>query len=101
MMKKKKTIILWDPQLRRIRNNLREILIQAAINKDEKFRGTIAHCAVCNRSNQNMTFNPGLKEWYCTECYKLIQDDYKQRKVLRAKGEDYGDFREEFYKTFI
>ncbi|GAI60527.1 unnamed protein product [marine sediment metagenome] len=48
-----------------------------------------------------MTFNPGLKEWYCTECYKLIQDDYKRRKVLRDKGEDYGDFREEFYKTFV
>ena len=115
-MKKKKTIMIWDPQLRRIRNNLRSVLISFAVDKrseissnyqwkkseiSRKLDRSICLCPSCNRSNQNMTFNPGLKEWYCTECYKLAQDDYKQRKVLRDKGEDYGDFREEFYKTFI
>lgn len=62
---------------------------------------SICKCPSCRRNKEDMTFNPGLKEWYCTECYKLIQDDYKQCKVLREKGEDYGDLREEFYKTFI
>lgn len=115
-MKKKKTIILWDPQLRRIRNNLRSVLISFAVDKKNKISSnyqwkkseiseilnrSICMCPSCSKSNQDMTFNPKLKEWYCTECYKLIQDDYKQRKVLRAKGEDYGDFREEFYKTFV
>ena len=115
-MKKKKTVKIQDPQLRRIRNNLRSILISFAVAKKNEISSnyqrdkskirkilnrSICLCPSCSRSKENMTYNPGLKEWYCIECYKLVQYDYKQRKVLRDRGEDHGDFREEFYKTFI
>ena len=115
-MKKKKTIIVQGSHLRRIRNNLRSVLISFAVDKKNEISSnyqrkkykvseilirSICMCPSCSRSNQNMTFNSGLKEWYCTECYKLIQDYYKQRKVLWDKGEDHGDFREEFCKTFV
>ena len=115
-MKKKNTIKIQNPQLRGIRNNLRSVLISFALDKKSEISSnyqrdkakirrilnrSICMCPSCSRSKEDMTFNPGLKEWYCIECYKLVQDDYKQRKVLRDRGEDCGDFREEFYKTFI
>ena len=115
-MKKKKTIELYDPQLRKVRNTLRSVLISFAVGKENEISSnyqrdrakirrilnrSICMCPSCSRSKEDMTFNPGLKEWYCIECYKQVQGDYKQRKILRDRGEDYGDFREEFYKTFI
>jgi len=115
-MKKKKTVKIENPQLRTIRNNFRSVLISFALDKKNEIGSNYQHdkykierilnrsicmCPSCSRSKEDMTFNPGLKEWYCIECYKLVQDDYKLRKVLRDKDEDYGDFREEFYKTFI
>ncbi|MBY9021350.1 MAG: hypothetical protein KGD67_09840 [Candidatus Lokiarchaeota archaeon] len=115
-MKKKKTIKIRNPRLRTIRNNLRSVLIAFAVDKVNEISSnyqrdkskirkilsrSICMCPSCSRSKEDMTFNLELKEWYCIECYKLVQYDYKQRKVLRDKGEDYGDFREEFYKSFI
>ena len=142
-MKKKRTISIRDPKLRRIRGNLRLLLIQETnaqlklyfdeshklstdlsgnirnLSESKKPRAaeltrkmseinrmveeSIIQCPVCRKIDRDMTFNPELKEWYCTECYKDMSDLYYewQRKEGRAKKLMYDDFNEEFYKTFL
>lgn len=93
-MKIKRTIIIKDPHLRRIRNNLRSVIISACSveksksldieNGDEsKFwaierplRASILLCPACFQSDKDMTYNPVRKEWYCTGCYAELKKGF-------------------------
>ncbi|MFX1454280.1 MAG: hypothetical protein ACFFDB_02795 [Promethearchaeota archaeon] len=111
-MRKKKTIQIKDPRLRKIRNELRSLLFAARSVKmneildaelelqqtegfwdkshpnfkvlhkkarelsvqGEKlthiYKASILFCPVCMKSDKDMTYNPVLEEWLCTECYE-------------------------------
>lgn len=111
-MKKKRTVKINHPKLRRIRNELRLLLTErksARMNEilDKKwelkqtkgfwdknhpeyenlhklsrelscqendlsyaYSASIIKCPVCMRIDKDMTYNPVLEKWYCTECYK-------------------------------
>lgn len=103
-MKKKKTIILQNPRLRKARLELR-ILLQLAkearssdlhqcfmSTKDPKLRSEILKkikaleraynhstlgCRLCGELGLDLTHNPGDDSWYCEKCYKLNQNYYK------------------------
>ncbi|TFF97046.1 MAG: hypothetical protein EU541_08705 [Promethearchaeota archaeon] len=103
-MKKKRTIRITHPQLVRIRNALREIIIYAQLRQsqkihreevgldinDPKYRklsnewstlqraleNSICICPVCRAHEKDMTYNPHLKSWFCEECYKFNQNFY-------------------------
>lgn len=142
-MKKKRTISINDPKLRKIRDNLRVLLSKAAstewrkyfderhklhmdlngnyrnLSNSKKPRAaeltkkmreihkfeeiSIIQCPVCKRIDQSMTFNPELKQWFCTKCYKDMGELYYewQRKEGRALKLLYDDFDEGYYKTFL
>ncbi len=95
-MKSKRTIIIKDPDLRKIRNNLRSLIISACSvekakalntkNGDEsKFwaierplRASILLCPACFQSDKDMTYNPVLKTWYCIDCYAKLKKGYAE-----------------------
>jgi hypothetical protein len=107
-MKRKRSIVIKDPQLKKIRNNLRMLIIKWAldewkklhsklsgISSDEvelirkingekqivikKLDASICLCASCSAPNKDMTFNPANKRWYCVDCYMDLQDFYKDK----------------------
>ncbi|MHA2009508.1 MAG: hypothetical protein ACXABO_19775 [Promethearchaeota archaeon] len=115
-MKKKRTISIRDPRLRRVRYELRRLLQLAKsdeihgilekkralyeiegfwdnhhpaykklhekvqfLNSQEDnlrytYKASIAICPVCSEADKDMTYNPVLGEWFCTECYKSNQE---------------------------
>ena len=105
-LNKKRTIRLNDPQLIKIRNNLRSLIDaecsarkreiseqqmkiieggkrnQTNIRKLEEqwnkieipLRASIIKCPACFSSKKDMTYNPNTKMWYCTSCYKIMQE---------------------------
>ena len=114
-MKKKRTISIKDSHLRKIRNNLRSLLIQVCgheqgrLQEEEEnvkntpgyyesdspkllnrvkelndqfwsierpLRASILLCPACFQSDKDMTFNPVLKTWYCTDCYAKLKKGY-------------------------
>jgi len=110
-VKKKRNIVIKDPTLKRLRNNLRMILRKWASaqwnklheeqdkilldeSKFETFRNlerkkqeirkivedSICECSLCSAPDKDMTYNPVRKEWYCVDCYKDLQDYYKNKK---------------------
>ena len=64
---------------------------------------SVIQCPACDKIDRDMTFNPELGEWYCTQCYKDMGELYClwQKKEGRAKKLLFDDFNEEFYKTFL
>jgi len=64
---------------------------------------SIIQCPACKMIDKDMTFNPELKQWYCTQCYREMGELYYlwQRKEGRAKKLEFDDFNEEFYETFL
>ena len=64
---------------------------------------SIIQCPVCGRIDLDMKFNPELKQWFCTACYKDMSELYYewQRKEGRAVKLLYDNFDEEYYKTFL
>jgi len=103
-MKKKRTIRITHPQLVRIRNALREIIIYAQLRRSQEIhkeeedldidsleyrrlsnewnilqralKNSICICSVCRAHEKNMTYNPHLNVWFCEECYNANQDFY-------------------------
>lgn len=41
---------------------------------------SICECSRCSAPDKNMTYNPIRKEWYCVDCYKELQEYYKDKK---------------------
>lgn len=116
-MKEKKTIVVKDPHLRKLRYNLRMIIIKAvsfewnklhteeeqilyddlgdAKRMDsleiEQFRDieqkkqflrniedkSICLCPSCQRTDLDMTYNPKLETWFCTNCYGISKRYYR------------------------
>jgi len=83
-MNKVKTIFIKNPQLRRIRKNLRDLIIAAVRQKmqavmesnweqyqelDQALNKSICRCAGCGCSDLDMTYSPRFKKWYCFICY--------------------------------
>jgi len=140
-MKDKRTIIIRNSKLRKVRNSFRFLFIrmndkrwEAYHNEQHKLlrdkegnlrnmsaskktrfreiqeeldkitkaiRGSICQCAGCGSSEEDMTFNLTLEEWFCVNCYKGMGTYYCEQKEARAKGLVHDDFNEEFYKSFI
>jgi len=99
-MKKEKKIVIKNPILRTLRNNLRIIIIRAVQNREfelmdlrhtldygeerdnidkemEKIRNalnsSICLCYNCSSKENDMVYIPFFEEWYCTDCYKTIK----------------------------
>lgn len=128
MMKKKRTIIISALKLKNVRDNIRSIIYRGAINFEaklidqriteknqeksrklrlereifhQKLENSIIFCPICRSIEKNMVFNSTLKQWFCTDCYKAMTNEYHARKAARAKGADQDDFNLSFYKSFI
>ena len=95
-MKKKESIVIRDPLLRLIRDNLRTI-IKLAVKKEmsrllaegEEFleryfdlkrmlKASILQCPACFKGDKDMTFEPSTREWYCSECYVMMKEAFEQ-----------------------
>ena len=105
-MRKKRSIIIRSPRLRRVRNELRNILIlwtsdvRITINQEDKeytsearkklsdlslmVELSICYCRYCGRSDQDMIYIPNMKEWICLECnseaehFKKLKDEIRE-----------------------
>ena len=116
-MKRHRTIIIKNPRLQKIHNNLRDLITFEVIQREEDFKKdskfaeqlalsrlldrSICRCSGCTRDDQDMAYNPSLGEWFCVECYRLSQDTYKEILEKKSRGEPLGDLCEDYYKTFI
>lgn len=110
-MKKKRQIQIKNPALRKIRNNLRNLIIAACSKQlseitlkseqligrgehqlewelndswwriERSLRASICKCPSCFRSDRDMIYNPKSKEWYCLKCYRENQK-YEPSKFL-------------------
>jgi len=96
MLKKQKIIKIKSPQLRRIRLNLRALLMNVyydqesvlqavwlGAEKDEQlpllrkledfrqdYRDSILVCSACSKLDGDRVYFPRHKCWYCTDCLK-------------------------------
>jgi len=88
-VKKKRTISIKNPRLKKIRNNLRFALIEAVQNEKSKLyqrrftsksggreqelnnlvQNSICKCRRCVATDKDMTYNPIDGAWYCVDCY--------------------------------
>ena len=140
-MKKRRTIIIKHPRLKRIRNNLRMVLIREAVKREEEIqnkietiiydkdrnfrdlkikekkevdklnlelrrymslmRDSICYCNTCQSKDKDMSYNPMLKRWYCTDCFKEFQEEYTIHKPRRIQEGDWDENTEAFYKSFL
>jgi hypothetical protein len=41
---------------------------------------SICKCTLCNASDKDMTYNPVQERWFCVDCYRQLQKDYKGKK---------------------
>ena len=97
IVRKKKTVVINNPQLMRMRNNFRNILLAAVHIKMQEYlaeearrkgsrkyaglqqelrraeNSSICRCPRCRARDKNMTFNPVDKTWYCVQCYLEMQ----------------------------
>ncbi len=108
-MKKKRTISITNPKLRKIRDSLREIISKASdsyerelikerdglrLEEDKEkikvlgdkidkiytaWKNSICVCPVCGSRTSDMTFNPHLKAWFCVDCYEKNRQFYVKR----------------------
>lgn len=108
-VKKKRTIMIKNPRLRKVRDSLREIISKASeyyegeliqekanlsIETDKEkikilaskrdqihtaLNNSICICPVCKSHTSDMTFNPYLKAWFCIDCYEKNRDFYIRR----------------------
>lgn len=83
-MHKVRSTFIKDPRLRKIRKNLRDLIITATrermrevMDSDWKqykelkqaLNKSICRCYSCRRSDLDMTYSPRFKAWYCFICY--------------------------------
>lgn len=96
MLKKQKIVKLKDIKLRKIRLNLREVLMNAYFDQEaalqaiwlgsdednrisllrelenfrQSYRNSILVCKICLRLDGDRVYIPRHKCWYCTDCMK-------------------------------
>ena len=116
-MKRHRAIIIKDPRLQKIRDNLRALIIHESVSRrknlyeegrfkeeillDRSVNKSICRCSSCRKINRDRVYNPSLNMWFCVECYRLSQDTYKEILEKKSRGEPLGDLCENYYKTFI
>lgn len=37
-------------------------------------KASICKCPICNKADQDMTFNPVLKQWFCVNCFSFTKN---------------------------
>ena len=99
-MKKERAIIIKDPRLRKVRNELRTLLklwiadIRSALLEEDSIESqkklselylidirSICTCLYCGCSDKDMIYIPDMKQWLCLECnservyYKNLRDE--------------------------
>lgn len=119
-MKKERAIIIKDPKVQKIRNELRTLLnlwrsdiifslmdqsSQYAKDKDKsreiqkkisdlnlQFKLSICVCLHCGRSDQDMIFIPDWKQWLCIDCNSERVHYDKLRADLQMTNRQLGKF---------
>lgn len=125
-MRKKRIVAYREERIKKIAFNLRQLLRDVVIDYDSYLGGlnsnswlqddkeksyliqqqrghlmsalrkSICMCPRCRKSDRDMIFNLGLKEWWCMQCYREMRDCYyEQKSLFSEEGE------EEYYKTFV
>ena len=116
-MKKQKTIAIKNTRLRKVRNNLRIILIKAVSEQSKlilkKCRNkkpseipkilrerqelwstldrSICICPVCNKKDQDMTYFPPHGTWYCVCCFNRFHIEWEiDVENLKAHPDKFG-----------
>lgn len=109
-MKKERAIIIKDPRLRKVRNELRTLLklwiadIRSALLEEDSTDSqkalselylmeirSIVTCLFCGRSDKDMIYIPDMKQWLCIECNSERVYYEKLRNELRM---DAGEIKE-------
>ena len=58
----------------------RFIMIRREMNENmELVKRSICMCSSCSAPDKDMTYNPVTKEWFCVDCYRELQDFYKDK----------------------
>lgn len=105
-MDKKRTLKITHPHLRRVRNALRSVIVDAVYDKMDEIRkeksnyspdkvairsslsdqygklkraldASICKCAKCASIDSDMIHNPYNNKWYCIWCYEKAHEWYK------------------------
>ncbi len=45
---------------------------------ERALRASIVLCPACFKKDKDMTYNPVLKEWYCTDCYPILKKGFAE-----------------------
>ncbi|MFX1489565.1 MAG: hypothetical protein ACFFBI_10485 [Promethearchaeota archaeon] len=45
---------------------------------ERPLRASILLCPACFKTDKDMTYNPVLKTWYCTDCYAKLKKGYAE-----------------------
>lgn len=107
IVKRKKTIVIKNPKLKKVRDNLRYVLSEALIAEtgklvrekaktdindknrplladkrdklDTAWKKSICVCPLCGSRTSDMTYNPYDNYWYCVKCYGENQEFFRDR----------------------
>lgn len=120
-MKKERAIIIKNPHLRKVRNQLRVLLklwiadIRSSL-RDQKFAyfkdndirfaethkklsslrlleiRSICSCLFCDRSDRNMIYVPDMKQWLCIDCHSEQVHHEQLRDELQMSREEIKEF---------
>lgn len=118
-MKHERIISIKDKNLRKIRNNLRNLLLNELdrrnlnltqkkhrldVNKNSKQIGkinfqisklnqlerkSICYCRHCHRSDLDMIYSAEKDEWFCPYCYEIWVKNYPKHKERFDQDYDY------------
>ncbi len=115
-MRNGRTIRIKDPQLQKIRNSLRDVIIAAVNARLREYRSlqqrrtslkqflrqSICCCMTCGRRDRDMVYNKPQNSWYCTECYEGQHEHARKMARIEQKDLSYEDKRmADYYDTFL
>ncbi|MHA1329413.1 MAG: hypothetical protein ACTSRH_19230 [Promethearchaeota archaeon] len=99
-MNRKYVLRIKNPRLRRFRDNLRKVLYLAWQRELERLETlmdnirenpylsmekSIVYCQACWRIDMDMIYNPLMRMWYCSDCYRELHEIYE-----KEPNPDYG-----------
>ena len=116
-MKKKRTISISNPYLRKIAQNFRNVWFEAAMLKtndlkdsedydkakilEEAYNNSILKCATCSTLERDRIFNPTWGAWLFPQCWEINKKVSISIMEKKRRGENLGDYRIEKMKDFI
>jgi len=105
-MDRKRTLVIKNPHLRKVRDALRMAIVNATFERqkeirkkkrrfhpteverriplanqeqdlDRALRASVCMCPICRSQTSDMIFNPVIKKWYCIKCYEENRKWYR------------------------